>query len=84
MMGLELLATICERRGLAVRIDLIGPTGHNARSEPIAPHGSLRVRVITLQDEVVLGRCQSDPGKESIDELSELCVIGLAARGVLP
>lgn len=75
------LHDVCQAHGLELHLAILGPTGHRARSEAIWPDGSLRLRVLSAGD-VVIGRCQSDPGLESVDELAEQCLEGLRRKGL--
>lgn len=75
------LHDVCRAHGLTLRLALLGPTGHRARSEPVWPEGSLSVRVYVDED-VVVGRCQSDPGRESVDELADQCLDLLRRKGL--
>lgn len=75
------LHDVCLAHGLQLHLTLLGPTGHRARGEPMWPHGSLSVKVLAAGD-VVIGRCQSDPGLESVDELADQVLEGLRRKGL--
>lgn len=75
------LHDVCQAHGLRLHLALLGPTGHRARGDPMWPHGSLSLRVLA-GDDVVIGRCQSDPGLESVDQLADQVIDGLRRKGL--
>lgn len=75
------LAAVCRRRRMRLVLELIGPTGHPQRGDDVGP-AYLRVRVLTYDGDVLAGRCQSDPGRESVDELAAGVHETLQRRGV--
>lgn len=82
MAELEELHHLCRRHRLRLGLHLLGPTGHRAGSEPIFPQGSLAIRVLVDGGDAAVGRCQSDPGRETIDELARSCLALLERKGL--
>ncbi len=74
------LAAVCKRRRLKLVLELIGPTGYLQRDD-VGP-AFLRARVLTYDGDVLAGRCQSEPGRESLDELAAGVHATLMKRGV--
>lgn len=52
-------------------------------SIPGAPAGSFRLRVLDRDGDTIAGRVQSQPGRESLDELAAGCAATLVRKGVL-
>lgn len=73
----------CKREGFTIALDLVGPTGHRARDEECWDWASLRLRVLTVNGDVVAGRCQSDPGLEGVDQLADGVAHTLRQRGLI-
>ena len=73
----------CKREGLHLALDLIGPTGHRARDQEVAGYYTLRLRALLPTGDVVAGRCQSEPGREPVDELATGVVNTLRAKGLI-
>lgn len=82
MGALEQLHVVCRRHSLRLHLCLLDATGHRVRREPIHPDGSLALRVLVGEGEVAVGRCQSDPGREPLDELAAGCLELLRRKGV--
>lgn len=81
MGALEQLHHVCRRHGLRLALHILEPTGHKARDYEIHPYGSLAIRIVHPEKGVAVGRCQSDPGRESIEELARSCIELLERRG---
>lgn len=81
MGALEQLHLLCRRHGLRLGLHILEPTGHRARDYEIHPHGSLAIRILDRDNGVAVGRCQTQPGRESLDELAASCIALLDRRG---
>ncbi len=82
-MALGELASLCRRRGFRLKLELVDPTGHQIRSEPSSSGGSLRVRVLDRDGQVLAGRIQSEPGLERIEDPAEGVLQILYRRGLV-
>lgn len=84
MGALDELHHVCaSHTGLRLVLVLLDPTARRARREPIYPHGSLAMRVLINDGDSVIGRCQSEPGLETVDELAYACLELLRRKGVV-
>lgn len=84
MAALETLHQLCRSRSdLRLILVLIDPTNHRARRERIWPHGSLALRVVIGDGDSIVGRCQSEPGRETVDELAAGCLDTLRRKGLI-
>lgn len=58
-------------------------TNRPIRHDGSAVGGSLQLRVLTRERELIGGRIQSEPGRETLDQLAAGCIETLRKKGVL-
>lgn len=73
------LAIWCRRRRLKIVLELVDHAVRPARD--FEGVWSLRVRIFDRDGHVLVGRCQGDPGVETLDDLATSCAEILRRRG---
>jgi hypothetical protein len=73
MTPFEELTELCARRRYSLRLGLVDATNRDAGPIPVHPDGAFRLRVFA-GDDVLAGRLQSEPGRESLDQLAAGCL----------
>jgi hypothetical protein len=81
--SLDELDVLCRNRGWKLKLEVVDATGHTVRSWEGAAKAFLRVRVLDRDDEVLAGRCQSEPGLERPHDLAVGVLDVLRSRGAL-